>query len=159
MKSEESVEGRVKSGVLSDNNGYCFPIIDFIPRFVPENNYALNFSTQWKSWPELLSQYDGYRIRFEKETKWGSHLGGRLIMEAGCGAGTFTEYAVATGATILSFDLSNGGVRANYKKNGHSESLLIVQADIFNIPAKSAFFDYTYCFGVLQHTPDPKAAF
>jgi len=153
------MDGRVKSGVLHDQNGHSFPIVDFIPRFVPSKNYASNFSAQWESWPELLSQYDGYRLRFEQETKWGTHLHGRLIMEAGCGAGTFTEFAVATGATVLSFDLSDGGVRANYKKNGHSKNLLIVQADIFNIPAKHGFFDYTYCFGVLQHTPDPKAAF
>lgn len=81
------------------------------------------------------------------------------MMEAGCGAGTFTEFALATEATVLSFDLSDGGVRANYKKNGHKENLLIVQADIFNIPARDGNFDYIYCFGVLQHTPAPKAAF
>jgi SAM-dependent methyltransferase len=88
-----------------------------------------------------------------------SGLQGRLMLEAGCGAGTFTEFAVATKATVLSFDLSEGGVRANYRKNGHHKNLLIVQADIFNIPAKHDFFDHIYCFGVLQHTPDPKAAF
>jgi SAM-dependent methyltransferase len=37
--------------------------------------------------------------------------------------------------------------------------VLIVQADIFAIPTKSNMFDYVFCFGVLQHTPNPKNAF
>lgn len=153
------MDGRIQSGVLHDKNGHAFPIVDFIPRFVPAENYAANFSAQWENWPELLSEYDGYRLRFQQETKWGSDLQNRIVMEAGCGAGTFTEFALATGATVFSFDLSDGGVRANYKKNGRNMNLLLVQADIFNIPVKQDFFDYAYCFGVLQHTPNPKAAF
>jgi len=150
---------RIKSGTLTDHQGHSFRIVDFIPRFVSPDNYASNFSAQWEHWPELLSQYDGYKVRFEKETKWGSELTGAFILEAGCGAGTFTEFAAATGATILSFDLSAGGVSANYARNGHLPNVLIVQADIYNIPAQSDFFDYAFCFGVLQHTPRPKEAF
>jgi len=159
LTEELVVDGRVKSGALSDRHGHSFPIVNFIPRFVSPENYASNFSAQWDSWPELLSQYDGYKERFSKETKWGNVLTEKLVMEAGCGAGTFTEFAAATGATVLSFDLSVGGVRANYSRNGHLQNVLIVQADISRIPARKNYFNYAYCFGVLQHTPNPKEAF
>lgn len=151
-------EARIKSGKLSDKNGHAFPIVDFIPRFVSIENYASNFSSQWEAWPELLSSYDGYKERFTKETKWSENLTGQVILEAGCGAGTFTPFATATGATVVSFDLS-GGVDANYRRIGHLENVLIVQADIFAIPVKKNSCDKIFCFGVLQHTPDPSKAF
>ena len=149
---------RIKSGLLFDVQGHSFPIVDFIPRFVSPDNYVSNFSSQWDSWPEILSSYDGYKTRFSKETKWGEKLDGRLMLEAGCGAGTFTPFAAATGATVLSFDLSTG-VEANYSRSGHLDNVLIVQADIFSIPTKQHTFDDVFCFGVLQHTPNPKQAF
>lgn len=152
------VGGRVKSGRLVCSQSHSFPIVEFIPRFVAIGHYASNFSSQWDAWPELLSLYDGYGERFAKETRWGADLSGTIMLEAGCGAGTFTPFAAATGATVVSFDLSQG-VEANYRRSGHLDNVLIVQADIFSIPVKKAIFDYVFCFGVIQHTPDPKAAF
>lgn len=152
------VDGLIRSGKLVCSQSHSFPILDFIPRFVEIGHYASNFSSQWDTWPELLSLYDGYGERFTKETRWGTDLQGSLMLEAGCGAGTFTPFAAATGATVVSFDLSQG-VEANYRRSGHLDNVLIVQADIFSIPVRRASFDYAFCFGVLQHTPDPKAAF
>ena len=159
LKVHEVTGDRIKSGTLVDDSGHSFPIVDFIPRFVPHQNYASNFSVQWEDWPELLSQYDGYRTRFENETKWGTDLSGKTILEAGCGSGAFTEFAAATGAEILSFDLSKGGVEANYSRNKDLSNVLIVQADVYHIPALPGSFDYAFCFGVLQHTPKPKDSF
>lgn len=152
------VNGRMKSGTLNCGQGHSHPIIDFIPRFVEVENYADNFSVQWDIWPELLSSYDGYRERFSKETKWGTDLQGLTILEAGCGSGAFTPFAAATGATVISFDLSSG-VYANYERVGHLDNVLIVQANIFSIPVPKGSIDRAFCFGVLQHTPDPKRAF
>lgn len=160
LQLRDAVErgGRIRSGLLACKQQHTFPVIDFIPRFVDPGNYASNFSSQWNNWPELLSLYDGYGERFKNETKWPDDLTGALVLEAGCGAGTFTPFAAATGATVVSFDLSRG-VEANYERSGHLENVLIVQADIFSIPVRKHSFDYVFCFGVLQHTPNPKAAF
>ena len=35
--------------LVSKNNRYKYPIINGIPRFVPNSNYADNFSFQWKA--------------------------------------------------------------------------------------------------------------
>jgi ubiquinone/menaquinone biosynthesis C-methylase UbiE len=35
--------------------------------------------------------------------------------------------------------------------------VLIVQADVFAMPFRAGTFDRIFCFGMLQHTPDPRA--
>lgn len=80
------------------------------------------------------------------------------ILEIGSGSGRFTEHALATGATVLSFDFSSA-VEANYKSNGLHPNLLLVQASVYKMPFREQSFDRAFCFGVLQHTPDPADAF
>jgi len=83
---------------------------------------------------------------------------GVRILEAGSGAGRFTEILLSTGAEVYSFD-SSSAVDANIVNNGHSPNLRLFQADIFNLPLKNEAFDKVLCLGVLQHTPDPEEAF
>jgi SAM-dependent methyltransferase len=97
-----------------------------------------------------------YRDRFTSETKWGSDLAGQIVLEAGCDPGALTPFALETGATVVSFDLSNSVEQAR-QSIGENERSLIVQASIFEMPFKSATFDKVFCFGVLQHTPDTAA--
>ena len=35
----------------------------------------------------------------------------------------------------------------------------MIQADIYKLPFKLEQFDYVYCLGVLQHTPNVQKAF
>jgi SAM-dependent methyltransferase len=42
---------------------------------------------------------------------------------------------------------------------GEHERLHLAQADLFDLPFERASFDRVLCFGVLQHTPDPRRAF
>ena len=81
-----------------------------------------------------------------------------LILEAGSGAGRFTEVLLSTGAIVFSFDLSNA-VEANAGNNGHMPNLRLFQASIYDIPLHKGIFDKVLCLGVLQHTPDPERAF
>ena len=156
------VGGRIKSGVLTDHCGNSYPIVDFIPRFVASDTYCLSFSLEWNQHPEILfgsfSNLFAYRERFTRETKWGRNLRGQLVLEAGCGCGAFTQYALETGALVVSFDASKG-VEQNYRLNGQRENILIIQASIYEMPLPNYSFDKVFCFGVLQHTPNPKDAF
>ena len=162
-KIEAKVEERIKTGTLVCSKCEAtYPIREYIPRFVPPKNYAENFGFQWNYYAE--AQYDSQlnlsmsETRFKDTTNWPESLKGEIILEAGCGAGRFTEVALATGATVVSFDYSNA-VEANYKMNGPNPCLLVVQADIFSPPFKTGIFDRLYCMGVLQHTPNPEKAF
>jgi ubiquinone/menaquinone biosynthesis C-methylase UbiE len=50
-------------------------------------------------------------------------------------------------------------VDANYAFNGGKNNVFIVQAEVYKMPFRENFFDKLFCFGVLQHTPDPEKAF
>ena len=159
----QRMEDRIESGTLECINCHqIYPIKSYIPRFVPEINYAENFGYQWNRYSS--TQYDSMlgqpmsESRFYATTNWPKSLENELILEAGCGAGRFTEIILSTNAVVVSFDYSNA-VEANYKLNGDNPDLLIMQADIFAPPVKQATFDRLYCMGVLQHTPDPEKAF
>ena len=153
----------VDDGRLScEGCGEAYPIGGGIPRFVPRENYASSFGLEWTL--HATTQYDSHshrpvsETRFFGETGWGKDLAGEMIMEAGSGSGRFTEQAVKTGAMVVSFDFSYA-VEANYESNGQNENLLIVQADINAMPFPERTFDKVFCFGVLQHTPDPGRSF
>jgi len=163
FKNENLVNGRIKDGILIEPiSGNQYPIVNFIPRFVPLENYASGFGFQWNTHSRTqydeTSTFNTTRDRFEKETGWGTDLKGQFILEAGSGSGRFTNEALTTGATVISFDYSIA-VDANYKSNGIHENVLILQASIYEMPFQKLFFDKAFCFGVLQHTPDPEAAF
>lgn len=48
---------------------------------------------------------------------------------------------------------------ANLNNNELNAKLHLFQGDIYNIPLQKASFDKIFCFGVLQHCPNPKKAF
>ncbi len=150
----------------SDNtliaNEACYKIKGDIPRFVASDNYAKAFGLQWNTFK--LTQFDSYtkspvtEKRLEKA--FGrplSSLAGKCILEAGSGAGRFTEILLKYGAIVYSFDFSNA-VEANYENNMPNENLTLFQADIENIPFQDDFFDAVLCLGVLQHTPSTKSS-
>jgi SAM-dependent methyltransferase len=138
-----------------------YPVIAGIPRFVPAENYASSFGVEWSH--HARTQYDSHsgiplsERRFFEETRWPRDMRGDLILEVGSGSGRFTEHAASTGATVVSVDYSMA-VEANYESNGARTNVLIAQGDIFRLPVRANYFDRLFCFGVLQHTPDPRAA-
>jgi SAM-dependent methyltransferase len=157
-----TADGRIEHGLLRCKGCRAgFPIVRFVPRFVPGEEYVESFGFEWTV--HRRTQYDrdsGIRMsetRFFDETGWPRRLDGQVLIEAGSGSGRFTEHALATGALVLSFDHSQS-VDANYASNGCHDNLLLVQADLFRMPFPSDLADRLFCFGVLQHTPDPRLA-
>lgn len=141
-----------------------YPVVDNIPRIVDINNYSASFGYQWNIHQETqLDSYTGLPIsenRLYAATGWDkdASLDACSILEAGSGAGRFTEILVKTNASVHSFDYSRA-VDANARNNLKAENLNIFQGDIFNIPFNDKSFDYVFCLGVIQHTPDPEKAF
>jgi SAM-dependent methyltransferase len=139
-----------------------FPVVDGIARFVPPDNYAKSFGFQWnRFWRTQHDDYwgiDASRERFAAETRWPEDLRGQLVLEAGCGAGRFTAHAARTGATVISFDYSTA-VEAAHRNHAHLDNVTFLQADIHQLPLRPESFDKIFCFGVLQHCPNPELAF
>lgn len=156
--------GRIKSGWLVSEDGHNrYPIRNFIPRFVPESNYADSFGMQWNRFRKTqLDSYSGHPIsagRFWKATGWTPHdVTGQWVLDIGCGAGRFAEVALDAGARVVAVDYS-GAVDACYANLKDHPDLHVVQGDIYALPFHPGTFPFVYSLGVLQHTPDVERAF
>lgn len=136
-----------------------YPVVNGIPRFVEEASYVATFGLEWTihSRTQLDSVTGSDLTRTRLERCLGEPLGsvaGKTVLEAGCGAGRFTELLVGAGADVCSFDLSRA-VDAN-KSNIGEERYLIAQASVYEMPFRPASFDYVIALGMIQHTPDPE---
>jgi SAM-dependent methyltransferase len=158
------IDNLIESGTLHSEDGkYIYSIKNFIPRFVPESNYADNFGMQWNLFRRTqLDSYSGQNIsgeRFWKSTNWSpNELKGKWVLDCGCGAGRFAEIALMAGANVIALDYSSA-VDACYSNLKHFPNLHVIQGDIYSLPLKLEAFQYVYSLGVLQHTPDVKKAF
>ena len=84
-------------------------------------------------------------------------LKGELIMEAGCGAGAFSQHILSSGADLLSFDYSTAVFVAN--EHNRDGRVAYCQADILDMPFKADSFDKVFCHGVLQPSRSYRAHF
>lgn len=132
-----------------------------IPRFVENDNYASAFGEQWKKYKK--TQLDSYtKVSITKDRIRGcfgdqlfDDLKNKVVLEAGCGAGRFTEILLQQGCYLTSFDLSDA-VDANADNFPVNDRHLIFQGDIYKVPFEEAQFDVVVCLGVIQHTPSPE---
>ncbi|HEV7764281.1 MAG TPA: methyltransferase domain-containing protein [Thermoanaerobaculia bacterium] len=143
--------------------GSRYPVVRGIPRFVPAENYASSFGFQWNLFPRTqLDSSSGLPItkqRFFASTGWTEEeLKGKRVLDVGCGSGRFAEVALATGARVVAFDYSSS-VDACRDNFGANEQLDLLQADLYSLPFRDGVFEYVYCLGMLQNTPDPERAF
>jgi len=157
-------ESDIQSGwLLSLDGQHRYPIRNYVPRFVPESNYADNFGMQWSMFRRTqLDSYSGHPISAERF--WGANgwkpedIAARWVLDAGCGAGRFAEVALNAGARVVALDFSSA-VEACYANLKHHPHLHVVQGDIYALPFAKASFQFVYSLGVLQHTPDVARAF
>jgi SAM-dependent methyltransferase len=150
-------------GELVSPSGERFPVRDGIPRFVSGAHYADSFGEQWNRYRRVQIDSESGRThsreRLFRDTGWGvEEPRGELLLEAGCGAGRFTEVLLESGARVTAVDATSA-VDAARRTVGEHERLRLAQADLFALPFAPGSFDRVFCFGVLQHTPDPAAAF
>jgi SAM-dependent methyltransferase len=142
--------------------GARYPVRKGIPRFAgdgPEDH----FGHQWTRFPRTqLDSHSGQPIsreRFLRFSGWQpADLTGRTVLDVGCGAGRFTEVALSFGAQVAAVDLSLA-VEVCAENLRAEARLDVVQADVARLPFAPGSFDFIYCFGVLQHTPDPRQSF
>jgi SAM-dependent methyltransferase len=152
---------QVANDELKCVSGHSFRVVGGIPRFVGDRTYADAFGLQWNRY--RLTQLDSYRHtdhsarrarRCIGEELWKA-LAGKHMLEAGCGAGRFTEVLLAQGALVTSLDLSNA-VEANAHNCPVGATHRVGQADILALPFSPRGFDLVFCLGVIQHTPNPE---
>jgi len=123
-------------------------------------NYASSFGLQWNEY--RTTQLDSFtkvpisRSRLERLMGGSPNiLKGKRVLEAGCGAGRFTEIMLQSGAQVFGADISSA-VEANYANCSKYPDYFVCQADILNLPVHPGSFDIVVCIGVIQHTPEPE---
>lgn len=153
-----SDEITASTSALQALEGRAYPVVGGIPRLVPPENYAAAFGLQWKTFRK--TQLDSYtrttitRDRLERCLGGFDAVYGKRVLEAGCGAGRFTEILLAEGAQVFACDISVA-VEANMENSGDRPGYFVCQADIRKLPVADQSFDVVMCLGVIQHTPDP----
>lgn len=129
-----------------------------------DGDYCANFGDQWNRFRQMqidsISGKTESHDRFFRETGWQpEELKGKLLLDAGCGAGRFSEVALEAGARVIAVDLSAAAwaCRKTVDRFG-PDSCLVLRASLFELPLPEQTFDGIYSLGVLQHTPDPLGA-
>jgi 2-polyprenyl-3-methyl-5-hydroxy-6-metoxy-1,4-benzoquinol methylase len=141
--------------------GEKYDIFNGIPRFVNNKSYTDNWGIQWNKFRK--TQLDSYtkfplsedRLRRCLGDEIYSSLNKAIVLEAGCGAGRFTEILLANTAKVVSVDMSSA-VEANQKNFPQNEQHFIVQSNILKLPFVTQQFDIVICLGVIQGTPSPE---
>jgi ubiquinone/menaquinone biosynthesis C-methylase UbiE len=136
-----------------------FRYIDGVYVFIEDSHYSETFGLQWTKYSrtqlDSFNQQSRSQIRFETETGWTENqLRDRVVVDAGCGSGRFSEAALKMGAKVISID-SSRAVFAT-RKNISSSDSAIIQCDLSRIPLPDNFVDFAFCIGVIQHTSHPE---
>lgn len=120
-------------------------------------NYSKNFGIQWNEFS--LTQFDSNtgltltKERFLESTEWNfKELKNKLVIELGSGAGRFTEILLKAETFIVSVEMSDA-VYVN-AKNNNSDKIIFVKSSLDELNFLKNFFDYVFCYGVAQHTPN-----
>jgi len=137
-------------------------VLDFIGD--TRADYCRNFGDQWQRFRTVqidsVSGLAESHQRFFAETGWRpEEIQGKVLLDAGCGAGRFSEVAMQYGAKVVAVDLSEAAWACRRTlERFPSDDCLVVRADLFDLPFPDQMFDGIYSLGVLQHTPDPLKA-
>src|SRR5581483_11894721 len=142
---------------------HSYPVVREIPRFVSSDHYVRSFSFEWNVHNQ--TQLDTFRHDHSSEDMFHQKTGltpgdvrGKLVLDAGIGAGRFADVLARWGANVVGIDLSYAVEAAN-QNFGEMPNVLVCQADIGRLPFRPGTFDFIVSIGVLHHTPDTRSFF
>lgn len=155
-----------ENGEILCTQGHTYRVMRGIPRLVEsENNYADAFGEQWRHYRRTqLDSYTNTTISRDRLKRClGNEVWERMlrperveVLEAGCGAGRFTEVLLTLPAAyVTSTDLSLA-VEPNQENCPQSDRHRIIQCDINRFPFAPEQYDVVVCLGVIQHTKSPE---
>jgi ubiquinone/menaquinone biosynthesis C-methylase UbiE len=136
------------------------PVVNNVLRLVKEDAYSESFTFQWKKFSntqvDSVQNLDLTRKEIlNKIQVVPEKVKGKFILDVGVGVGRHAEHFCEAGAYVVGIDLSNSVEQAEYNLRKY-KNVVLIQADLFNLPFKKACFDLVYSVGVLHHTPDWK---
>lgn len=175
--AESEIDGdKLKNGEIKCLDcSVSYPVRNYIPRLISENNYSESWGELWKETGSLLrDSTTGIPFHYnvihghykEDETgykdgyspfgfEWETNLEGQDILEIGPGTGNCTEILLKTGANLVCVDMSDA-IDTFTTEMLQMPNLHVIQGDINESILKKTDFDRIWFFQVLQHTPKPE---
>jgi len=164
LRVEGAIEesGRIVSGTLVSREGARYPIVNGIPRLLvnyqdaSERQTVEAFGTEWHIWsdhddffasPEL---FHSFLPALSRES-----VAGRVALDAGCGAGRWTQQLVRLGADkVIALDYSRA-VEVCARKTASNREVGVVQGSLLAPPLRRGAIDVAISIGVIHHLSDP----
>ena len=160
-------------GYLVDSTGRrLYPIVEGVVRIAEEDPFYLSwfprrqkiqhnryqsessvsfFEFEWTLFPHVNNEKELHHRCFDRYKIKKKDIKGKLLLDAGCGAGTESEFFLQQGAKVVSVDLS-GAINVAAKRLYQFKNWIGLKADITQLPFPDETFEYVYCEGVIQHT-------
>ncbi len=136
--------------------GASFAIENGVPRLAGAP-YVESFGRQWNRYD--VARDDEDLATFAVKTGVDARtLGGKLVLDAGCGGGRYARLAGTFAARVVGVDLSSAVDKAA-SLCADLPNVLIARADLLDLPLAPAAFDLVFSIGVLHHSPNPRRAF
>ena len=128
---------------------------------MPQANQSRTQSTYGLQWNRYrIIRTDEDRVTFRNRTGLApEELAGKAVLDAGCGMGRYLRIAAeSTARLVVGVDLSEAVIAAR-ELTGGLDRVAVLRGDLLRLPFAPGTFDEIYSLGVLDHTPDPRAAF
>jgi 2-polyprenyl-3-methyl-5-hydroxy-6-metoxy-1,4-benzoquinol methylase len=101
---------------------------------------------------ELMDDYDlGRRVETLVDHFLGGNLGGRLVLDAGCGVGGLTKTLVERGARVIALDIGPT-LAATTRERCRCAAVV---GTLSSIGLRSNSIDVVFSTEAIEHTPDP----
>jgi ubiquinone/menaquinone biosynthesis C-methylase UbiE len=147
-----------------------YPVVDGVHVCVPDDQHVGSFSEQWDRWATVQVDSKGYRcgyigspnstgIFIQKTGMAQVHVLHKVVLDAGCGTGRFSEVVASFGAkSVIAVDLSRAVFHAAKLGQEWRGEHTFIQASLESLPLPDASVDVAFSIGVLHHTPEPAKA-
>jgi SAM-dependent methyltransferase len=162
-----ALRGDGMSALTCQRGHHSFPVVDEIPRLLPEELSALQeqtaeaFGWQWQHFDEMHDEFEQQFLDWVEPLE-PSFFKAKLVLDAGCGMGRHMYFVSKYGADlVVGLDLSRA-VDAAAALLEDDPRVFLVQGDLTRPPLDpegAGVFDLVYSIGVLHHLPDPHAGF
>lgn len=128
-----------------------------IPETQDQTRTKAAYGLQWNRYRIVRPDED--RATFRNRTGLvPEDVAGQRVLDGGCGMGRYLRVAAEWGAGAVGLDLSQAVLAARDLTAGFP-GVALVRGDLLRPPLADGSFDHIYSLGVLDHTPDPRAAF
>ena len=120
--------------------------------------YDKNWDAYGKSIDDRKDAPEWAILRQARETHWREFftgIAGKKVLDAGCGHGEYTVFALLAGASVWAFDYSAEMVEATRSRLERQglQAQDLYQGSVTEIPHEDKSFDVVFCLAVLDHLP------